>query len=249
MLDRRFEAKLNKRTVALLIIPGLFLLVFVALGTGLAAGSGATAIPHSPEIATPKAELSYQQAYNGEAKAEEDGGSDLGLVIDVLLKLIVVVGLIYATSRGLQYFNRRSRASNGRRALINVIESLNLAQNQVLYLVEVGDKALLVGATGTQLSTLTEITDPAVLANLHAQVEPRGAPPDSFARYLQTFTGQLRAESRATADSRLLPEKLAEATALIRRITSEAKRTAPWLSGPRVTRALVSAEEQGVTSR
>jgi flagellar biogenesis protein FliO len=76
---------------------------------------------------------------------------------------------------------------------VAVVDTIALAQGRVLYLLDVGDRALIVGATAQQLSLVGEVSDAAVLARLRAAPE-RAMPPfsDSFQR-LGSFMQSLSA--------------------------------------------------------
>lgn len=76
-------------------------------------------------------------------------------VLDLGAKLLIVLALIYLSSRALKAISGRSVAAGNRRS-ITVVEVAHLANNRTLYLVDVAGRQLLLGATPTQITTLTQ---------------------------------------------------------------------------------------------
>lgn len=113
--------------------------------------------------------------------------------IDVLAKLLVVLGVLYLSLRALRYLNRKSRATGTLDSPIKMLHSTTLAQHQNLYLVEIAGRVLLLGGTSNQLGLLTEISDPEGLALLQASSVP-AAPGMSFSGYLERLLKSSRTE-------------------------------------------------------
>lgn len=242
MSRSRLQLKLNNK-MALLAAPCLLaLIVLYALGAGF--GGGADSAFSGP--ATPTTSIAGDAETGSTGRAEPAGSAGLGFetAMDVVLKLIVVVGLIFATAKALQYFGGRARGQVGSRALIRVVESRSLAQNQVLHLVEVGDRMLLVGATGSQLTALTEITDRESLGSLRAKIEDNCSPQESFAQHLQMLTSRLQIKVPAPAGETLQADRIREITALIRGVTAEARQATSWRNDLGPTRPSITAEDQ-----
>lgn len=245
MLKGLAPTKLNTKTTALLAVPGVVILI-ILYTLGLGAGQGGVLAPTPGPSQSDAAESAAVAQAEGESKPELGRNADLGLdaAVDVALKLIVVVGIIYATARVLQYLGGRSRGSSGR-AAINVLESFSLAQNQILYLVEVAGKVLLIGATGSQLSALAEISDPAVLADLHTQIESRSIQQGSFERHLQAISSRFQAQPQAPTGEALRQDKLRETMALIQSITAEVRQAASWQKTLGTSQSFVNVEDSG----
>jgi flagellar biosynthetic protein FliO len=85
-------------------------------------------------------------------------------IVGLCIKLALVIGLLVVALRALKRFTGGGRRmlGGGDRA-IQVLESAPLAQGSNVYLVSVGDRVLLLGGTGQQVSLLTEVEDPALL--------------------------------------------------------------------------------------
>ena len=103
-------------------------------------------------------------------------------IVDLAIKLILVIGLLYATLLGIRWLqkHRGAKLEDGSTA-VRVLETVGLTPGRSLYLVAVGEKTLLIGATDHQLSLLTELSDVTVSlpeeesefeAVLHRQSEP-----------------------------------------------------------------------------
>jgi flagellar protein FliO/FliZ len=107
-------------------------------------------------------------------------------IVGLVVKLAVVIGLIYLTILGLRYFGSRGRkVFLGGGSAINVIEKTALAQNRELYLIDVADKVLLLGATASGISVLTEITDPDSIDELRTKPQPSLPSAEPFLSYLK----------------------------------------------------------------
>jgi flagellar protein FliO/FliZ len=125
-----------------------------------------------------------------------------GLSAGAMAGLVFKVGIVAALLGGSLWLLRRYAGANprtgGRTGAVAVVDTIALAQGRVLYLLDVGDRALIVGATAQQLSLVGEVSDAGVLARLRETPE-RAMPPlsDSFQR-LGSFVQSLSA-GRITA--------------------------------------------------
>jgi flagellar biosynthetic protein FliO len=102
-------------------------------------------------------------------------GEESGLLtaLDLGAKLLLVLVLIWTCALLLRAMQARATVS-GRRRSVEVLEVTPLAQNRTLYLVQVGDQTLLLGATPTQITTLTRLDlSPAFAAALERAREER----------------------------------------------------------------------------
>lgn len=92
----------------------------------------------------------------------------VGLLMGFVFKLGLVIALIYLAIRLLKrYVYRDPIAVSGVRP-VSLLGSLNLSPQGTVHLVGVGRKVLVVGASQTQLSLLTEITDPEEIGEVRA---------------------------------------------------------------------------------
>jgi flagellar protein FliO/FliZ len=123
------------------------------------------------------------------------------LTFDLVVKLGLVIGLIYLTMWALRTYvlgpQTRTKAAllTGR---LEVLDTTHLAPNRTVYLVEVADRVLVLGATQTTLSTLAEIKEPGAIDLLKARPTEGAAVPPSFADQFQKLTATL---TRAPAGS------------------------------------------------
>ena len=115
------------------------------------------------------------------------------LTFDLVVKLGLVVGLIYLTMWVLRTYVGRGRSGAARSsARLDVLEAAALAPGRSLYLIDVADRVLVVGATSGSLATLAEITDPAAIEGLRRR-PPEPVLPTPFAEQLRAVSEHLPA--------------------------------------------------------
>lgn len=138
------------------------------------------------------------------------------LTFDLVIKLGLVIGLIYLTMWVLRTYlggagrMRGAALPSGR---LTVLDQSVLAPGRTLYLVEVADRVLVLGATGTSLSTLSEISDPTAI-DLLKKRESEPEPPSPFAEQLRQISEGLAAGTPGT----ILSDKIGELRALAARL-------------------------------
>jgi flagellar protein FliO/FliZ len=123
-----------------------------------------------------------------------------GMTFDLAVKLGVVIGLIYLTMWALRRFMLGSQAGARVARLpgrLEVLDTTHLAPNRTVYLVEVADRVLVLGATQTTLSTLAEIKEPGAIDLLKARPLDEPAAPPAFAEQFQKLTAALGARTAA----------------------------------------------------
>ncbi len=168
----------------------VFLLCVGALGAVALATAHPTAAPaaRSPVTAAPTASAatsplgltvdspvpSYDDTATPTIGDVGPGWSDLA---GLLLKLGLVLALLILALRGLQRLSGRKGRPLGRPPAIEVLDTVPLAQGASLFLVSVGQRALLLGGTAQQVSLLTEVDDPDLIARLRPS-QPRSSLPD-----------------------------------------------------------------------
>ena len=99
-----------------------------------------------------------QQLSSSPASRLGTGAAELDLpstAADVTIKLILVLGVAYASLALLRRYGRGvAWGRTGSR--IEIVEASSLASNRSIYLVHVADKQLLLGVTPNQITTLAE---------------------------------------------------------------------------------------------
>jgi len=115
-------------------------------------------------------------------------------VLGLIVKLGVVIALIYLLTLGLRYFGNRGRKVFLGSNSINVLEKTALAQNRELYLVDVADKVLLLGATSNNITVLTEITDAEAIGELRNKPQPSLPSAEPFLAYLKNVSEKVGSE-------------------------------------------------------
>jgi flagellar biogenesis protein FliO len=132
--------------------------------------------------------------------------------------LIVKVGIVAGLLGGSLWLLRRYAGpglrQSGRTGVVNIADTVPLAQGRALYVIDIGERALVVGATQQQFSLLAELTDTAVLERLRARPERPAAPWTELSARLSAALGERvrgsdRTRGQAFADvwSASLPEQ------------------------------------------
>ncbi len=143
--------------------------------------------------------------------------NDWGTLGDMAVKLALVVALVYATVWFLRrYVGAAGGRSSGRKSSLQVLESQYLAPQRAIHLIAVGGKVLVVGSTPTQISFLSEITEPDQVESLRTALVT--APDDPFGRYLNAaIRGPLSSRMGLVAETTVPPPWLSAAiTPLLR---------------------------------
>jgi flagellar protein FliO/FliZ len=147
--------------IAVLVVAALAVYVLTA-GADHAPTAGS---PPLPETQAP----GPNRAPSAEARGQPAGAAIVGVgdLVGLVLKTGIVVALLGASLWALRRYAGTVPARRGTGA-ITVAETLPLAQGRAVYVLDVGDRALLVGATPQQLTLLGEVRDAVVLARLRA---------------------------------------------------------------------------------
>ncbi len=138
------------------------------------------------------------------------------LTFDLVIKLGVVIGLIYLTMWVLRTYvlGGQARKRFGRHlggGGIDLLDTTQLAPGRTLYLVEVADRVLVLGATGSSIGTLAEIREAEAIDLLKARHAGEAGPP-SFAAQLKALTEHLPVGTGAAPS--FLSDKIGELRAL-----------------------------------
>jgi flagellar biosynthetic protein FliO len=118
------------------------------------------------------------------------------MTFDLIVKLGLVIGLIYLTMWALRTYvlgpQARRRLNARLTGRMDVLDTTQLAPNRTLYLVEVADRVLVLGATGTSLNTLAEIREPEAIDLLKKPAQADVGQPEApnFAAHFKALTEQ-----------------------------------------------------------
>lgn len=85
-------------------------------------------------------------------------GSFSALLMEMIINTIVVLGLLFLVVAAFRRWQRHS--GHEQRRNLAMVESLRLSPKQAIHIVRVGERHLLVGASDTQISLLTEVQTP-----------------------------------------------------------------------------------------
>ena len=164
---------------------GLLLSLSGALGGGLGGGSeplfaqAAQSAPDEPGLAGgPAAAVS---ADAGSGPSDEDtteplvGGGvssfSVGDVFGLLWRLALVGLIIWASIYALRRFVNRSARVESASGALKILETVGLANNRLVTLVEAGDRVLVVGSTPNHMALLAELSDPEVVAAVRGDAD------------------------------------------------------------------------------
>ena len=154
--------------VAVVVVGGLA--VYVAVGNSHVAppqtAPAATAAGAAPGVLTAPKAVPTQSAdplhNTGQSTPVISGGT----LVDLLIKVGIVGALLAGSLWALKKFTGGSSRGTGRADAIRVLDTVPLAQNRALYVIDVGDRAVVVGATPQQFAFLADVTDASTLERL-----------------------------------------------------------------------------------
>jgi flagellar biogenesis protein FliO len=178
---------------------GIAILVVVALA--FVAVSGRSSTP-------PRATVAPVYAENGAPMAEpatptiSAPGVSFGSVGGLILKFGIVAAILAGSLWAMRRFMGGGSRTGGRTNAISIADTIMLAQGRALYVVDVGDRAVLIGATPQQFSALAEITDATLLEKLRTTPE-RPASLNGIAARLETAVRGLNERRQAALAARL----------------------------------------------
>jgi flagellar biosynthetic protein FliO len=132
-------------------------------------------------------------------------GMSAGTLAGLMLKVAIVAALLGGSLWLLRRYAGSNARNRGRTGVITIVDTIAIAQGRALYVLDLGDRAAVIGATPQQLTTLAELTDPETLAKLRATPEPVIAPLADLSGKLGSFLqsmNQARAAALAERQSR-----------------------------------------------
>ncbi len=226
MFRQQLNTKPNIKLVLILVVPCIFiLLVFYFMGfTG---NTPKNTLTPENSIVNQEKEASKDQASTNvvSTKISSSKAFDIetGTIFDFSIKLLLVIAVIFVVYKILLYLRNRSSKNKNNPAAIKIIEAKNLAQNQSLYLIKIGNKALLIGGTATQLSMLTEITDEKTLNDLDPDLESKFSCDNPFSKQLQKFISINDPQSTVKMQSGLIVGKVKDSVEMLRELTNKIK--------------------------
>lgn len=92
-----------------------------------------------------------------------NGAGELwGAALRAAIALLLFIPVVYGVTR---LYGRRLAGAGGCR-ILRVVDAVVLGPNRAVYLIEVGDRLLVLGVTAQHISLLSEVSDPAAVAAL-----------------------------------------------------------------------------------
>jgi|GEM_PF-4635123 len=154
--------------IAIVVVAGLAIYVVAAHGARAVPAQtapAATAAPAGVLTAAPPATASAGGAQRG---SQQPPGFSTGDLLDLAIKIGIVGALLAGSLWALKRFAGGNARPAGRSGVVRVLDTIPLAQQRALYVVDLGERAVLIGATPHQLAFLAEIVDATALAQLRA---------------------------------------------------------------------------------
>lgn len=160
---------------------GLVVLLFVVQPL-MSGGTGSLAATPTPDsavapVATPDPASTVDPAapvptIEPTAAPTGPSGFSSGDIVGLIARLGVVVVIIFVCMYLLRIWTTRTRGGAATGKVVRVLDTITLGSNRQMFLVDAGDKVLLVGATPTQLNLLSELTNPETLTSLRLSRQP-----------------------------------------------------------------------------
>ncbi len=156
---KKERGKFNWLWVVMLV--ALFAMVFLGQSTFTPPPSAAPTAVATPDTTPATTEFlpDYDSTVDPVAVAESDNRPFWQIALDMGVKLLLVIGLVYATLLGLRWLQKFKNPMNDSGAAIQVLETVGLAPGRSLHLIVVGEKTLLLGSTEQNISLLSELAD------------------------------------------------------------------------------------------
>jgi flagellar biogenesis protein FliO len=82
-----------------------------------------------------------------------------GMVFRIIGSVALVVGVLYAGMYAMKVLSRRAGGGNLKKDAICVLQRKYIAPKKAIYVVTVGNRAMVVGVTDTQISHLADLTE------------------------------------------------------------------------------------------
>ncbi len=156
---KKERGKFNRLWVVMLV--ALFAMVYFGQSTFTPPPTAAPAATSVPAATPTAAEFlpDYDSTADPVTAAETDNRSFWQIALDMGVKLLLVIGLVYATLLGLRWLQKFKNPLGEGGATIQVLETVGLAPGRSLHLIVVGEKTLLLGSTEQNISLLSELAD------------------------------------------------------------------------------------------
>ena len=106
-----------------------------------------------------------------QAAVETPGAPGIGDLLNLGVRLALVAGGIYLAVWMLRRWMRRRRGALSTSGRVRVLDTISLSTQRLLYVVDLGDKVVLLGATLQQLSLIAKLTDPDTIASFRTNSE------------------------------------------------------------------------------
>lgn len=143
-------------------------------------------------------------ANNSGSQSQPVPGMSAGTLVGLVFKVGIVALLLGVCLWLLRRYAGTSSRNGGRTGAVAIVDTIPLAQGRAMYVLDIGDRAILVGVTPQQFSFLADVTDDTVLTKLRTG-PARGTLPVSglshqFGGMMQRFSAARQAATaHATA--------------------------------------------------
>jgi flagellar biogenesis protein FliO len=154
--------------IAIVVVAGLAIYVVAAHGARAVPAQTAPAATAAPAGVLTAAPPAIAPASGAQRVSQQPPGLSAGDLLDLAIKIGIVGVLLAGSLWALKRFAGGSARPAGRSGVVRVLDTIPLAQQRALYIVDLGERAVLIGATPQQLTFLAEIADATALAQLRA---------------------------------------------------------------------------------
>ena len=184
---------------AVLLLVLTVLLFLLPYRSGASAKSPAKpAKKADPKVSKSSTKAFYIDEYEDPAKAKEEKGTlativgSVFAVIKYAFYLALVLCIGYLAVLGIKILmSKNSGFAGNSDDLINILETRYLAPNKALYLIEVGERLLLIATGGTNLEMISEFNNPAEVESLRNKARNKKDILHPFQDQLNSFVKNL----------------------------------------------------------
>lgn len=143
-------------------------------------------------------------------------GFSAGDMAGLALRLLLVAGIIAGSLFVLKLYSQKLRTVSGSTGVVRVLDTLGLASGRVVYVLDAGEKVLLIGATQTQISLLGEITGKETITALRTAADLRTAPGTGLWDAVRGLTSRISMPAAPAREAQ--PSRQPAASAALRRL-------------------------------
>lgn len=173
----------KRALVGLGVLASLFVILSLlsSAATGQA-GKGTTGSAGEISAESP-GEVSSAGMESAESPGEVPNPGMGSMAVKVIGSVLLLIGVLYAGMYAMRTLSGRTGMSGSYSGAISVLHKTHIAPKKAIYVLKVGEKAMVVGVTDSQISHLSDLSDEE-LGSLQVTEKPKGR---SFKQHLLGF--------------------------------------------------------------